>query len=156
WLAGELLEYHRREARPAWWWFFERCEHMTDDELLEDGESIANLAPTGAPVTDKRSQIHTLTFPVQQHKLAPGDVPVDPAHKKSAGTIIALDDNAGTLQLRRGPSLKDVPRPRALVPGGPYSTVAQQAALARFARSLLADDDRYPALHGILARTPPR
>ena len=22
WLAGELLEYHRREARPAWWWYF--------------------------------------------------------------------------------------------------------------------------------------
>ncbi len=21
WLAGELLEYHRREARPAWWWY---------------------------------------------------------------------------------------------------------------------------------------
>jgi len=22
WLAGELLEYHRREARPGWWWYF--------------------------------------------------------------------------------------------------------------------------------------
>src|SRR5207248_1731746 len=29
WLAGELLEYHRREARPAWWWFFQRRDHMT-------------------------------------------------------------------------------------------------------------------------------
>jgi uncharacterized protein len=24
WLAGELLDYHRREARPAWWAYFDR------------------------------------------------------------------------------------------------------------------------------------
>jgi len=28
-LMGDLLEYHRREARPVWWWFFERCETRT-------------------------------------------------------------------------------------------------------------------------------
>jgi uncharacterized protein len=156
WLAGELLEYHRREARPAWWWFFERCEKMTDEELLDDSESIANLAPTGAPVADKRSLIHTLTFPPQQHKLAPGDAPTDPATKKVAGTIVALDDDAGTLELRRGPKLRDVPLPRALVPSGPYNTSAQRDALARLASSVLGDDGRYPALRDILARTPPR
>ena len=42
WLAGELLEYHRREARPAWWWYFERLG-MTPDELVEDSESIGCL-----------------------------------------------------------------------------------------------------------------
>src|SRR5262249_42071022 len=36
WLAGELLEYHRREARPAWWWYFARRDLMTDNELLDD------------------------------------------------------------------------------------------------------------------------
>jgi uncharacterized protein len=25
WLAGQFLEYHRREARPGWWWHFERA-----------------------------------------------------------------------------------------------------------------------------------
>src|SRR5436309_93694 len=33
WLAGELLEYHRREVRPAWWWFFARCK-MSGGELV--------------------------------------------------------------------------------------------------------------------------
>ena len=42
WLAGELLEYHRREARPAWWWYFERLG-MTPDDLVEDSESIGCL-----------------------------------------------------------------------------------------------------------------
>src|SRR5262249_14366610 len=55
WLAGELLEYHRREARPGWWWFFERRDHMTEEELLDDPEAVAGLAPLGKPVADKNS-----------------------------------------------------------------------------------------------------
>ncbi|HEY4137107.1 MAG TPA: TM0106 family RecB-like putative nuclease, partial [Casimicrobiaceae bacterium] len=156
WLAGELLEYHRREARPAWWWFFSRCEQMTADELLDDAESIAGLMPIGATVKDNNCVIQTLTFPAQQYKLGPRDTPTDPATKKAAGTIVAIEENAGTLTLRRGPSLKNVPLPRALVPSGPYNTNAQRHALARFASSMLADDGRYRALRDILARTPPR
>ncbi|HEY2817100.1 MAG TPA: TM0106 family RecB-like putative nuclease [Casimicrobiaceae bacterium] len=156
WLAGELLEYHRREARPAWWWFFLRRDEMTENELLDDAESIAGLTPVGPPMPNKNSLIHTLTFPAQQYKLGPRDTPTDPATKKSAGTIVSIDENAGTLKLHRGPSLKNVPLPRALIPSGPYNTDAQRDALARFASSMLAGDGRYRALHDILGRTPPR
>jgi len=156
WLAGELLEYHRREARPAWWWFFERCEKMTDEELLEDSESIAGLEPTGEVVPDRNSLVHTLRFPPQQYKLKQDDSPTDPATKKSAGAIVAIDEGAGTLKLRRGRGSKNTALPRALVPGGPYNTKAQQDALRRVAASVLANDGRYRALVDMLARTPPR
>ncbi|PYN24817.1 MAG: nuclease [Candidatus Rokuibacteriota bacterium] len=119
WLAGELLEYHRREARPGWWWFFERRDRMTVEELVDDAEAIGGLAPRGRPVADKKSFLHTLTFPAQQHKLGPGDHPIDPATRSAAGTIVDIDDVAGTVTLRRGPSLKDVALPRAMIPGGP-------------------------------------
>ena len=61
WLAGELLEYHRREARPAWWWFFARCG-MSSEELVEDAESIGCLEgehPTNNPkaVVDSYPQV---------------------------------------------------------------------------------------------------
>src|SRR5439155_1526357 len=69
WLAGELLEYHRREARPAWWWFFQRRDHMTVEELVDDAESIGRLTPIGRPRPDRNSLLHTLAFPIQQHKL---------------------------------------------------------------------------------------
>ena len=157
WLAGELLEYHRREARPGWWWFFERRDEMTDEDLLEDGESIAGLVPAGgAPTKDKRSSMHTLTFPAQQHKLAAGDEPTDPATKAAAGTIVSVDDITGTLVLRRGPKFVDVPLPRALVPAGPIGTRAQQSALFRLATSVRDGEGRYSALRDILSRTPPR
>jgi uncharacterized protein len=156
WLAGELLEYHRREARPAWWWFFERRDYMTAEELIDDADVIGGLAPVGDPVPNKRSFVYTFTFPSQQHKLAPGDQPTDPATKKPAGAIVKLDDVAGTLELRRGPSLEGIPLPRTIIPGGPIPTREQRAALARIATSVLAEDGRYRALRDILARSPPR
>ncbi len=156
WLAGELLEYHRREARPAWWWFFERRDHMTVEELVDDAEAIGRLAPAGAPTPDKRSLRYPLSFPPQQHKLAPGDHPIDPATKKSAGMISDVDDVAGVVELRRGPSFSAVMLPRAIIPAGPVQTREQRGALARLASSMLADDGRYPALRDILARRPPR
>jgi uncharacterized protein len=154
WLAGELLEYHRREARPAWWWFFARCA-MSADELIDDAESIGGLAPAGRPTRSKMSLVHRFTFPVQQHKLAPGDQAVDPATGKAAGTVESIDDIAGTLALRRG--LKaSAPLPLALIPTGPYRTPEQQGALARLAESMLAGDGGHPALVDILARARPR
>jgi hypothetical protein len=45
----------------------------------------------------RRSSTHTFRFPAQQHKLAAGDMPVDPAAKAQAGTIDEIDDAAGTL-----------------------------------------------------------
>jgi len=129
---------------------------MTFEELVDDAEAIGGLAPRGRPVADKKSFLYTLTFPAQQHKLGPGDHPIDPATRSAAGTIVDVDDVAGTVTLRRGPSLKDVALPRAIIPGGPISTPEQRGALARLASSIRADDGRYRALRDILARTPPR
>jgi predicted RecB family nuclease len=154
-IAGELLEYHRREARPAWWWFFARSQ-MTVDELIDDAEAIGRLEPTGVPVAFKRSLDHQLYFPLQQHKLAPGDTVIDPATGKPAGTIQQLDDTGGALVLRRGPSLASVALPKAVIPPTPYGTPEQRAALARFATSMLANDGRYPALRDIVVRARPR
>src|SRR5882724_9089639 len=153
WLAAELLEYHQREARPAWWWMYMRCQ-MSLDELVEDGESIGRLAPQGSPRRVKNSLEHRFSFPPQQHKLAPGDLPVDPATGKGAGTIVEMDEAAGMLVLRRGPSVESVPLPTALIPPGPIRTAAQRDALARLAEAMLAGNGRYRALEDILARRP--
>src|SRR5262249_40534004 len=145
WLAGELLEYYRREARPAWWGVFARCK-KSGDELFEDRESIGHLRPGGRPVAAKGATDYRLSFPSQHHKLSPGDTPTDPATGKSAGTIQSLDDASGVLVLRRGPRLATVQLPGALIPPGPYDTTEQRAALARLARSIRAGDGRYPPL----------
>lgn len=156
WLAAEVLEYHRRrEARPAWWWYFERLG-MTPEELVDDAESIGCLeAGDVAPEPQKRSLVHTLRFPPQDHKLGPG-LAHDPSTGKSAGEILEIDEATGTLRLTRGPTLAALPLPRALIAGGPYDDRRQRDAVFRVAESIRNGDARYPALQGILGREHPR
>jgi predicted RecB family nuclease len=156
WLAGELLEYHRREARPAWWWYFEHLG-ISPEELVEDSESIGGLEPDPkTPTTpSKKSLVHTLRFPPQEHKLGPGQAH-DPATGKNAGEILAIDDAEGILRLKRGPTLAAVPLPKALIAGGPYSNPDQRDAIFRVAESIRDANGRYLALEAILGREHPR
>ena len=155
WLAGELLEYHRREAKPAWWAWFDRMA-SSPEELVEEPEAIGCLVPVDEPERVEKSLVWTLAFPEQEHKLDAGDKPDDPATGKRAGTILELDDATLTLRLQRGPILAKVALPRALVGGKPYDDSFQRAAVMRFAASLRDRSGRYPALEGVLRRELPR
>ena len=157
WLAGELLEYHRREARPAWWAYFDRLG-KSPEELLEDSEAIAYLKPDPRrpPQPRKKSLVHTLRFPIQDHKLRPGHMVHDPATGRSAGEILAIDDTGGVLELLRGPKIGSTLLPSEIVAGGPIDDRTQRAAVLRVAESIRAGDGRYPALQAILARERPR
>ena len=93
-------------------------------------------------------------FPPQEHKLRINTSPFDPATRKHAGEIVELDREARELELKRGPILDGRAAARGAHPRQPYRTEAQEAALMRFGRSLLAGDHRYPALESVLRRTP--
>ena len=150
WLIAQLLDYHRREARPAWWWYFRRFQ-MTDEELIEDAEAIAGLEWDGAePVPVKQSLEHTFSFPAQQHHFDAGDGGSDPEESGTGWTVSAVDNALGTIVLRRGKAGAAKRLPTALVPGPPYNTKEQRAALRRLASSVLAEDGRRPALRRVL------
>jgi uncharacterized protein len=154
-LAGELLEYHRREARPAWWLFFARLA-KSPEELVEETEALGCLEPVGEPEEAGQSLVWTLRFPDQEVRLSAGDRVADPATGSGAGELVELDTDACTLRLRRGRGLAEVPLPRALVGGAPFRTDVHEAALLRFAEGLLAGDGRYAALERLLRREMPR
>lgn len=155
WLLAQLLDYHRREAKPAWWAFFDRMSR-TPEELMDDPDCIGGLKWNNAgPLPDKKSLLYTLAFPPQETKLGPGEV-VDATTGRSAGRVITLDPVEGILQLRRGPSLADVPLPASLGPGGPYDTSVQRAAVFRVARSVTTSTGEYRALRDLLLAAPPR
>ena len=154
-LAG-LVDYHAREAKPEWWAFYDRLKKSLD-ELREDTEAIAYLAPTPGvePVPDLKSLIVSLDFPAQEFKLREGAKVVDRIDGRSVGDIVSIDPG-GRLRLRRGPSLSRLPLPDALVAGGPLPAKAQRESLMRLASAMLegAPGDRVG--RELLLRRPPR
>jgi uncharacterized protein len=159
WLLAHLIHYHRREARPAWWWYFDRLK-MSPEELVEDGESIGCLDfdPNIAPYSVKQSIVYTYRFPPQEHKIALRDHPINPATKAPAGTVVSVDDAAGTIELKRGKSSVG-PHPRALIPEGPLDIKALRQAIRRLGQSFLDhgfDRSPYRACSDILLQRVPR
>ena len=54
-LIAHLLEFHRREEKPSWWLRFERLA-MTEEELFDDGDCLAELERTNRlPLHVRRS-----------------------------------------------------------------------------------------------------
>ncbi|MEQ1897467.1 MAG: TM0106 family RecB-like putative nuclease [Vicinamibacterales bacterium] len=158
-LLADLLEYHRREAKPEWWAYFER-QQKTLDELIDDTEAIAGLAPAPdeQPVRDKRSMIVPLDFPEQDFKMGahPDRKLEDPFSGAKVGSVVRIDSDARRLHLRRGPSASADPLPTALVPGQPLPTSVQRQAIGRLADEVLSAGPRYRAARALLAREYPR
>jgi uncharacterized protein len=154
WLLAQLLLYHRREQKPVWWEFFDRIGRTSEELQERDSDAIGGLEPAGGPIGSAKSLVYPFTFPEQQYHLGEGSQVYDPATGGSAGTIENLDEEEGTLSLRRGPKLEDVPLPTAIIPGGPIQADAQRAALRRLARSVLAANKAFPASESILVREP--
>jgi uncharacterized protein len=158
-LMATLLAYHRREEKPEWWIFFDRCENL--DGLREfDRESIGGLTLREdiPPQETKQSNIYTYAFPEQHHKLAAGDDVHNPRVRKSAGTVVSLNDETRLLGLKTTASIEDARAITELIPRPPLSANVQRDALARIARSFLDENlfKEYPATYDLLANRDPR
>jgi uncharacterized protein len=154
-LLANLLAYHRREEKPVWWAFFDRCENQ--DNLLEfDKDAIAGLrfCPDVEVTKEARSVLYTYSFPDQHYKLGVGDTVVNPATGKATGSIFALDDDNNRLTLKSTITQEQAEQIHALIPGGPIGTDVQKAALVRIAESYLAGTLTGATLDILLSRDP--
>jgi predicted RecB family nuclease len=157
-LLAHLLSYHRREAKPEWWAYYDRLDKSLDD-LIQDTESIAYLRPVAgaAPERVQRSWLYRLEFPDQEYKLRPDprSRPVDPFRREDAGTIEWVRSEEGVLGLKRGAARAAEPMPLALVRGKPLPDDAQREAVGRVADAVIAGQDSYRAIRGLLTRDLP-
>lgn len=159
-LAG-LVGYFRREEKPAWWRWFELAENLELDALVEAPDAIGRLERVGEVDRRSRSVVVRYRFPPQDHRFAPGDAVWAPRSEnsppRSAGTIVDVDDVAGTIDLRRPPGRPD---PAAIIPEKPVSTASLTDALGRLADDVIergiAAPGRYRAARDLLLRLPPR
>jgi uncharacterized protein len=159
WLLAQLLGWHRRELRPAWWRYYHLLDDLTDEQRVEEREPIGLLEPLGWE--DQSARTYRYRFPPQEHDLR--DRPaVDP---------IARDGNRRTFDPPLFDELRDelvlrfkkgweIVHPRSLVPDTIFKTEEQEESLLRIGQSVVASDidghGPHRAARDLLMRRPPR
>jgi uncharacterized protein len=136
----DLLGYHSREAKPAYWALYARREKTLAQLRDEDSEALADLEVIEETI-DGNAITWRMRFPEQEYKLTPGNLD-DPLAERGT-KLLELDEAAGVAVVTRT-STKGEDAPLALGPGWPYPTEAQAGALFRFAERV-ADIGLEPA-----------
>jgi uncharacterized protein len=115
-LLADLLDWHRREDKPAWWRYF-HVRTLSPAELTGEPDALGGL--TGGDVAGQvqRSVVRRFRFPPQEHRFSAGGTACDPATDKQ-WSICDVDDARGTIDLKMG-STHSGSWPAALVEAGP-------------------------------------
>ncbi len=155
-LTWQLLDFHRRADKPAWWELFARMD-KSEEELLDDPECLAGLVPdpVNPPQKAQRSVVYTYLAPPQETKLASGDSCTRTDTAEPLGKL-TFDEASRRVQIRLGPSKQPLSERLSIGPTGPIASSVLIEAVYRFADSFLAQDGKYGALHRLLLREPPR
>ena len=158
WLLAQMLEWHRREEKSAWWEYF-RLSELSDDELQEDKTALGGLEYVGEAGRIKRSVIHRYRFPPQDHAIDRALEVRDPRTQKSAGDLIAIDDHNRTIDLKRG-ATSSVPHPTALIPFDIVDSEVLRSSLLRVASAVadsgLVGQGMFQSARDLLLRRGPR
>jgi predicted RecB family nuclease len=158
WLLAQMMEWHRREEKSSWWEYFRLCD-LSDSELQEDNTALGGLTYTGVAGQIKKSLVHRYSFLLQDHTLDRALAVHDPRTKKSAGEVVAIDDQRLTIDLKRGTS-SIVPHPAALIPNDVVNSEVLRESLMQLGLWVSANgidgQGQYRAQRDLLLRRPPR
>jgi uncharacterized protein len=155
-LTLQLLDFHRRQAKPAWWALFDRQE-MTEEELVEDPQCIGGMTrvPEAKPIPEDRSLVYTYRFEPQDFKLKTGDECARTDTREGLGKV-GIDEEARIARIKIGAKREPPPQRLSIGPGSPLRDAVLREAVRRFAESVIEGSKRYAALEAFLRKDPPR
>src|SRR6185312_16054611 len=141
-LLGNMLSYHRREEKPVFWEFFDRCNNA--DQLIEfDKDCLGGVALcteiASFKVGKERNPRYTYRFPDQLHNVEEATVHTPEDSKNAVGTVIAVDEDAGTVVVKLTDKFKD--KPHAVTAFIPFKNIGpdeQKESLQRIGAEWLA------------------
>ncbi len=73
-LLADLLDWHRREDKPAWWRYF-YLRTLSPAELTGEPDALGGLVGGDMVGQVKKSVVRRFRFPPQEHKFSPGGSP---------------------------------------------------------------------------------
>ena len=157
WLLAQLLDWHRRDDKPAWWNHF-RLRALSVDELVDEPEPLADLIHLGVTGEAGRSVIHRYGFATQDHKVtraARGWEDQDGTRV----TIHDIDQAQGWVELKWAKT-REAERTRVLLPGRPIDPAPMRDALGRVADLVISAGMDGPgsqrAVCDLILRRPPQ
>jgi uncharacterized protein len=98
WLMAQLLEWHRREEKAAWWEYF-RLLAVPLEDYEDERSALAGLSFRETVGGTTRKPVHRYEFPPQEHDVRRGDEVCVPVTGKPLGRIAALDVAAHTVDI---------------------------------------------------------
>ena len=152
-LLADLIDWHRREAKPAWWRYFYLCS-LSPAELIAEPDALGGL--TGGETVDqvKKSVVLRFSFPPQEHKFSAGDTAVDPETERG-WPVWTVDDAAGTINLKVGQNYAG-PLPASLIENGPIKTTQLRERLRDLGDRVARDGaDGEDVATALLLKRPP-
>jgi predicted RecB family nuclease len=101
WLLAQMLDYHRREEKVAWWEFFRLCS-LTGEELIDERAGLGGLEYEAQVGMSKRKlPVHRYRFPEQDSEIDDGDHLKTCPDGDGLGEVIAIDRVRRTIDIRK-------------------------------------------------------
>jgi len=100
WLLAQLLDWHRRDAKPKAWRYFD-LRGMDDADLMEERDAVSGLVWMGSVTSASGSIADRYSFPNQETSVRADDK--KEVHHKSQriGTVVAMDPIGRTIDIKK-------------------------------------------------------
>lgn len=155
-LLFDLVHFHDRERKPAWWSIFDKIGKETED-LIEDLESLGGLVAKSRAVDGGRSWERIYEFPEQETKLEAGGCHAELNGLPAPVALAEIDRKGRTAKIKFPKArFETAPNLISILPGGPLNTDAIETAIERAVESIIRGDRRYPAIVDFILKSPPR
>ncbi|HEX4855623.1 MAG TPA: TM0106 family RecB-like putative nuclease, partial [Limnobacter sp.] len=158
-LLLQIVDFHKRAAKPAWWALFERAEAETE-ELMDDMEVIADMQFMGQLENGRIPKVSKWKYPEQEFKCKEGDpVVLLNVEGMIPGSIERIDEDNCELVLKSSQlALMDFPKGKRLhvSAGQPISTEIIADAVKDFVECEIQGLCAKSAVRQFLLREPPR
>jgi predicted RecB family nuclease len=156
WLMAQLLDWHRREEKSAWWEFF-RLKDVGEEDLLEEKAAIAHLRFERRIGVEGRSTVDRYTFDKQETEIRDGDTVV---HRgETIGKVLAVDPGNRIIDIKKAGKAAEF-HPTSIYKHEMVPTGELAESLFRIGEWIRAKGitcaGRYQAARDLLQRTQPQ
>ena len=157
WLLANMLDWHRREDKAAWWEYF-RLSDCSLEDLLEERQALAQLEFAGAEGGTARSPVHRYGFSVQETDLR-GNEQLHMPGGEQIGTLVSIDSQGMTVDMKKRMAAAGI-HPDAVFSHDHVNSDVLRDSLLRIGEDVadigIGGDGPHRAARDLLLREPPR